>query len=371
MDESNYQGQNNSSQQMSRPHIARSAMQTRTISDFRHLRSHSNPPDTQYLGGNEKAKHRSGTVTNKMDPPYYDARPTSSDAKLPFKIHSITIDDDESVSLEVDWEDYDWSDSLKPTSLDGDLWMRDLPYRQESKDDITVATGVNHATYAPLIPDSGEPISVTNTTGFLNNIHTAPAQSFAVDSDLRRAILEGVNDEGYIYVLKAPDYFRQNFPGKNPLVKIGMAKDVDARIKSLKSKCGITDLKLVDDKNHRAVHVYWKVEQLVHIELRNFRRVLKCKNCGAKSGNKTEHQEWFEISEELALKTVERWRRFVELNPYDENGALRDFWSSRLKSRDMKLLRSQDDTEEWNERWTRWLDEAIEQMPRDKMQEAA
>ncbi|KAL5317959.1 hypothetical protein ACEPPN_015063 [Leptodophora sp. 'Broadleaf-Isolate-01'] len=177
-----------------------------------------------------------------------------------------------------------------------------------------------------------------------------------VDTWIRDTIKKPVTKEGFVYILKAPEYFEEKYPGEQPRVKIGISVDVKTRIAQLKKDCGISVLERVDDRESIPHHLYYKVEELVHGELANFRRVLKCENC------KTAHREWFAVSEEVALQTVQRWRRFILREPYDENGLLTDQWSQMLRHSNLKWPGREeeyDDHEKRNDRWNRWLDEGI------------
>ncbi|RFU29548.1 hypothetical protein B7463_g6756, partial [Scytalidium lignicola] len=262
--------------------------------------------------------------------------------------------------LEADWEDSDWSDYLSPDNLEGDLSRRKTPYRQGSKDDMEIG---KTASATAIAASASTSLNASTTATSRVDSNPIPSSSFAVDDLIREEILKRVSKEGFIYILKAPEYFRQNFPNEKPLLKIGMTMNVKTRINNLKRTCNLFDLEQVPDPNYKRIHTYWKVEQLVHIELRNFQKILKCTKCGNKGSRNTEHEEWFEVSEEVALRSVDRWRRFIAQNPYDENGGLKDFWSQRLAHRNMGVLPKWDDAEGREERWTKWLDEAIKQMP--------
>ena len=62
-------------------------------------------------------------------------------------------------------------------------------------------------------------------------------------------------------------------------------------------------------------------EQIIRLELRNFRRTLVSRGQG----------EWFEIDKEEAHRVCRKWRKwFIECNPYGENHELTEFWSRRL-----------------------------------------
>ncbi len=87
-----------------------------------------------------------------------------------------------------------------------------------------------------------------------------------VDTWIRDAILKPVTKEGYVYILKAPKYFEENYPGEQPRVKIGIALDVDKRNSDLKNDCGPFDLQRVGDREDIKFPLYYKVEELVRTE---------------------------------------------------------------------------------------------------------
>jgi hypothetical protein len=68
-------------------------------------------------------------------------------------------------------------------------------------------------------------------------------------------------------------------------VKIGIAVDVNKRVSDLKNDCGLFDLERVEDREDIPHRWYYKIEELVHSELANFNRVLKCGKCRTGKGN--------------------------------------------------------------------------------------
>ncbi|OCL14454.1 hypothetical protein AOQ84DRAFT_371258 [Glonium stellatum] len=161
----------------------------------------------------------------------------------------------------------------------------------------------------------------------LENELLQPRHPEAVDAYIREEILESVIKKGHVYVLSAPQYFKGK--GKK-LVKIGKAVNVGDRISQIKSTCGISDLQRVFDDKDTPHHLYWKVERLVHAELENSREPLQCDLHRRQNGAPTEHGEWFHVPEQVALEVVQRWRDFVNEDPYDGNGVLKSHWSEML-----------------------------------------
>lgn len=120
-------------------------------------------------------------------------------------------------------------------------------------------------------------------------------------------------------------------------------------------KIQLQDLEIVEDCQSSRHRLPRKVETLVHHELQDFRKTFFCKGC------KTDHKEWFAVPEEVALQSVQRWRKFMKQKPYDENGLLKSEWS-RLLPEHMEINGENDDSDNHeyrNARWNRWLEEGI------------
>jgi hypothetical protein len=255
------------------------------------------------------------------------------------------------------------TEPLIPTSKKNRPRPIKKPHRNKSKDNTCleqITSSVVAACGPPLFqaskgPKDSECSPTTETERLRQN--RCPS---TIDVLIRDAIMNQVNKQGHVYIFKSPEYFRRFIPNEQPLLKIGMAKGVSKRMEDPRGKCGMFDLARVADFEVRPMKSYWKVGELVHTELLNFRRLFDCKKCRNAKGTETEHQEWFAVDEEVALRTVQRWRRFIELEPYDENGILKDQWSRMMRPKNMK---HPDAEEQWNDSqsrdicWTKWLDE--------------
>ena len=157
-------------------------------------------------------------------------------------------------------------------------------------------------------------------------------------------------DFGYVYILKMDDH-----PG---YVKIGRTTlNVKTRRAGIQ-KWVPWKLTVLSGDSYQRVPYHKRIEQLVKDELYNERRRLKGgpgwtpKTAkGGKDGSPRE--EWYEISEDGAIRCVERWKEWMRLCPYDEDGRLRNKWRNRTgfsqvtKSQQDQLLR-----EHWtDQRW--------------------
>ncbi|KAI9731614.1 MAG: hypothetical protein M1818_007744 [Claussenomyces sp. TS43310] len=152
---------------------------------------------------------------------------------------------------------------------------------------------------------------------------------------------------GWIYILTSP-----SCPGK---VKIGFTELGPHVRRDQWKKCG-HELKLAKDENDKPFAHAGLVERLIHQELCNKRYTFQCSVCKGKHNDcrlprldrrsqaershaavlerkvsrRTRHKEWFEVSEEVALQTVEKWRGWIVQNdPYGYDGQLRRGWEEK------------------------------------------
>ncbi|KAB5535080.1 hypothetical protein GE09DRAFT_1142362 [Coniochaeta sp. 2T2.1] len=113
-------------------------------------------------------------------------------------------------------------------------------------------------------------------------------------------------------------------------IKIGHTgkNDVADRIHTIGQRCKFRPEKLF----HYAVPDSLKYESLVHATLHQHRRweALGCIGCNKK------HIEWFAVEGERARRVVRMWAFFAALDPYDEGGALREEWRTRLRRVDYR-----------------------------------
>lgn len=164
--------------------------------------------------------------------------------------------------------------------------------------------------------------------------------------------------DGWIYALRDPEL---------GLVKIGMTKQKppkhafpgDQRFQNFRAECQLSSVaSMIEDADQAGIALFRRLEELVHEDLRPHRWYFDC-NCGLnKSGRQpTEHHEWYDVSNEVALKTINLWRRFVMSNPYGElrNGdrhILEDKWLQRLNDR--PLVAADEEHTHHEQRIQRW-----------------
>ncbi|OBT62699.1 hypothetical protein VE03_07109 [Pseudogymnoascus sp. 23342-1-I1] len=160
-------------------------------------------------------------------------------------------------------------------------------------------------------------------------------------------------DYGHLYIYTSPMCSNH--------VKIGMTSGTPhARIKQWNGKCKLPIECVEDLESHPFLH-FQLAEKLIMAELHNYRREYECHKCHRRhrdpikveekaTKNMVHHGEWYEISEELGLATVQKWRRWLATgNPYTTDGILRPSWALKL-DRFSKLIATLD-TEEWVAEW--------------------
>ena len=127
---------------------------------------------------------------------------------------------------------------------------------------------------------------------------------------------------GWIYVFESPE----KAPAK---VKIGKTLKDPQKRKAQWESCGLPLLE-VEDSYKNGFNHYSVVESLIKAELHNERRKHKCPYHTPKEW--VEHEEWYEIDKEKALKSVHRWRHWIiKQAPFDDNGQLTTYWHWRVE----------------------------------------
>jgi hypothetical protein len=174
------------------------------------------------------------------------------------------------------------------------------------------------------------------------------------DTSAKQPRTPACEDDGYIYIFRSkPDAF----PGKK-YVKIGKTKQMpEKRRRQWELGCKFEFIHIKDKNDKRFLH-YHAVERIIKAELYNERRKYKCYKCkqehelelgqdGVRS-TATEHGEWFEVSEEKALKVVKKWRDWViENDPYKPDGRLRARWLWKCTAGSFWMNGTEDDWNDW------------------------
>ena len=113
---------------------------------------------------------------------------------------------------------------------------------------------------------------------------------------------------GYVYIYSVNSNFG--------LVKIGWTRDTpNKRLTKWENQCKRKTYRAYPEASKELIKIphAWRVEKLVHAELRKYNRWET--GCGCKTKI---HKEWFETSLPHAIKLVEFWSAWVQTHPYEE-----------------------------------------------------
>ena len=175
-------------------------------------------------------------------------------------------------------------------------------------------------------------------------------------------------DKGRIYTLRMLSH-----PG---YVKIGRTENTILKRKKQIDACFPYGLEIINEDDHCKSPNHTRIEALVHAELQNHRRYFKCP-CRRKARGKlhecegndgmTQHGEWFQIDEDKACEVVNRWRKWMSMDPYSD-GNLRPTEQARVDhySEDKELMKAmtvedEDGEEYWD--WDKYMDSPQWRLP--------
>ena len=153
-------------------------------------------------------------------------------------------------------------------------------------------------------------LSAHGTVGF---VHASRNSQLSLNEQLLKTMIKPLKPnerEGYLFICvadDAPEMCRISFTSHN----------IHARLRYIYRSCK-RRLTLVKDPGHRRVSDMNRLQKLVRIELSEYQRTEeRCKGCSMK------HNQWFELSPEKALAVIERGMRWLDLQPYDADGLLK------------------------------------------------
>jgi hypothetical protein len=117
---------------------------------------------------------------------------------------------------------------------------------------------------------------------------------------------------GYVYLCHSPNL--------SNVVHIGITTKPEVVMKLRRSRCDPAT-QLIAQFHSRNVH---RLEYLVHQDLNSQHRCMRCRFCSYL------HKELFEVSEQLAVDTVRRWVMWMDTEPYNKLGELKQSWMLQL-----------------------------------------
>ncbi|KAH5336050.1 hypothetical protein HBI23_047670 [Parastagonospora nodorum] len=110
---------------------------------------------------------------------------------------------------------------------------------------------------------------------------------------------------GFIYL-----YWDKEFFG---MVKIGYTNNLARRLKEWNQKCKRQNAYHSSTESQvKMPHVY-RVEELIHTELKEYRLRKKCDGCGVM------HKEWFQATQSHVVKVLKKWREWILQEPYEQD----------------------------------------------------
>ena len=165
----------------------------------------------------------------------------------------------------------------------------------------------NRSTSAPEVPGSKIPPSFER---YRQDVLLTTEIEIKVLNLLQKSLKDEDATQGYVYALSMEEY-----PG---YIKIGCTRDsIENRRKDI-GKCVPYPLQVYNKNDFLLVPNHRRVEKLIHEELRNERQKFAC-SCRTKpDGTCSEHDEWFAISKTKASEVVDKWRKWMSVDPYTE-----------------------------------------------------
>lgn len=139
-------------------------------------------------------------------------------------------------------------------------------------------------------------------------------------------------DIGSVYVFQVS--------GTPDIVKIGgTTRKSEKRRKEIVACMKALKLEPADTKNDSEIKCFMRVEKLVHAELINEQRMPLHPLCECEK----EHREWFAVGSLRASLIVEKWRTWMRLEPYSDDGNLKPEWLQKVES--FRIIDSEKETE--------------------------
>lgn len=210
------------------------------------------------------------------------------------------------------------------------------------------------------VPTHTSPVTPPLESAIFTNKFDREFKPQEIDVKLLRDMRSKRADYGKTPELSSGDVYVLQNPAWPNHVKIGESgRDVDKRIAEIKRDCKIDCLEQALDTEQKYFLNYKMVEKLCHEELKNFRKDLQCEWCKTKNRKRQRHEEWFEVKPEIAVRTVQKWRKWMLTSPYNDDGYLKPWWRHKATS---ELIKEQPfeerigDDESRHERWSRWLE---------------
>jgi hypothetical protein len=149
-----------------------------------------------------------------------------------------------------------------------------------------------------------------------------PTSRLSSDTDLASIITAPTYPGGYVNIFKSQ---------RLGLVKIGTRVTITDAINPLPSYCRLGTLREIATIARYRCKFPERAERLAQMELSAFRWIPECKECKELSAEDLhEHQCWFEVAADLAVKSAEMWAKFVD-QAYSDSGRMLPEWEEAVK----------------------------------------
>lgn len=136
-----------------------------------------------------------------------------------------------------------------------------------------------------------------------------------------------ISHPGFVYLSfdpRYPDFIQMGSTINHP----------EMRLKQWLSRCRPLN-QVVPDFPYQPVSHLNRLEQLLHTDLLVMRKRYFCQKCNC------DHTEIFEVTQTLAIATVQLWRKWMETEPYDEVGELKKHWKQKIQGPNSPATREQ------------------------------
>ncbi|KAL5050847.1 hypothetical protein BDW71DRAFT_173295 [Aspergillus fruticulosus] len=207
--------------------------------------------------------------------------------------------------------------SIEPSNEDNERPGEETDYQQETKERSRTSPEEPTPDDAYSSKSTESPPPPPPPPRFTPKRHTIQK----IFQDMRKVMRNSYKEEpGHAYIL----YDNLN---RSPLFKLGSSTDIHHRVKEHQHKCQRPSWRSIQ-RPARNIPAPARLERLAQRELQNFQCDPQC-SCG------TEHTEYFWGSKEAGVEVLDFWSGWLqgkdkELEPYDCNGHLKNFWSDRL-----------------------------------------
>ena len=149
-----------------------------------------------------------------------------------------------------------------------------------------------------------------------------PTNRVTSDTDLASIIKAPTYPGGYVYIFKSE---------RLGVVKIGTRVTITDAMKPPTSYCGLEAPQEVATIAGYRCKFPERAERLAQMELSGFQDIPPCRDCKELSAEDLhEHQSWFEVAADVAVKSVEMWAKFVD-QAYADSGRMLPEWEKAVK----------------------------------------